>query len=287
MSCAETIPKLELMADDELTSEQAAQILIHIDECASCRDHWYELLALRQAVKDHAVSFQPSADFEEKLIKAIAREDWAVRSSRPKAAGSKALLYAAAALLLGVATAAILGVGDKGPAPDKTVAQNGGPNVVASLPEKTKPASLEDALSNFDQYLAGPAAAGSPAVAEEVASISKQAGFTVKTMQLPGFKLASAQLVVMPEGKSNLVRLCYTRTKGKGKDAIICYQSPGGKLVAEGLNEHMIDGRKICCGETKNKSIVYIPGQKSDSTEVLLVGTISKSDLMDLVLSSS
>jgi hypothetical protein len=49
----------------------------------------------------------------------------------------------------------------------------------------------------------------------------------------------------------------------------------------------MIDGKKICCGEVEDKSVVFIPGQKGQANEILLVGTITKSDLMDLVLSSS
>jgi len=158
-------------------------------------------------------------------------------------------------------------------------------------------ASLEDALSNFEQFVAGPAVTQNGATAAELASLSQQAGFAVKPMQLPGFKLAGAQIVVPVAGRSNMVRLCYTRTTVKNKDtgkgtdlkqdSIICYQAAGGKLVAKGLNEHIIDGRKVCCGEVKDRSIVFIPGQKDNTNEVLLVGTISKSDLMDLVLSSS
>jgi hypothetical protein len=114
-------------------------------------------------------------------------------------------------------------------------------------------------------------------------------------MALDGFTLSAAQIVTTANGKTPLVRLCYTRTSGKKNgangqnDSIICYQAPGGKLIAKGLNEHFIDGRTICCGEKRDKSIVFIPGRKpaASTPEILLLSNISKSDLMDLVLSSS
>ncbi len=93
MSCAEIIPKLELMADDELTSEQAANVLSHIDECAQCRDSWYNILALRQAIKDRAASFTPSADFEEKIINSARKEAW---QSSGRQARNEQVRYAAA-----------------------------------------------------------------------------------------------------------------------------------------------------------------------------------------------
>jgi len=296
MSCAETIPKLELMADDELTSEQAATILSHIDECASCRDNWYSLLALRQTIKDKAASFVPEGGFaalEDRLITAVRKEDWQTRSNSRKYEGP---IRAAAALLLLVVAAAIYGATggfaelDKQNLPlvaQKDVTQKPPIQVQSIATDTTAPVSLEDALSNFDQFLAKPPLVRPAATADELARLSQQVGFAVKPMQLPGFKLAGCQIVASSPGKSNMVRLCYSRINGKGNDSIMCYQAAGGKLVAKGLNEHFIDGRKICCGETQNKSIVFIPGQKDNSNETLLVGTISKSDLMDLVLSSS
>ena len=302
MSCADTIPKLELMADDELTSEQAATTLSHIDECASCRDQWYGLLALRQAIKDKAASFKPEKGFdafEEKLINAVRKEDWQSRSGSGFGSArrrSEVLMYVAATLLVGVVAAAIYGAAGGFGDLDKNNSPQAGQTQVADL---GAPASLEDALSNFDQFIARPVVPEHGATTAELASLSQQAGFAIKPIQLTGFKLAGAQIVVPVAGKSNMVRLCYTRINGKGKgsvksdgtgkgnDSIICYQAAGGKLVAKGLNEHLIDGRKICCGEVQDKSIVFIPGQKDNSNEVLLVGTISKSDLMDLVLSSS
>ena len=292
MSCAEIIPKLELMADDELTSEQAAQTLSHIDDCSACRDHWYGILNLRQAIKDRAASFKPSTDFEERLIAAIHKEAWQAKAGQRK---QPLLLYAAAILLLGLAATFLYTVAnDKGSGSDKTVIGSaskaaGTPKLQTDAPQllASNPVSLEDALDNFKQYLQKPGVTGSSATSQsDLSTISSQAGFTVKAMQLSGFKLAGAEMVASAPGKTNMVRLRYTRTKGKGQDSIICYQAAAGKLIAKGLNEHIIDGKKICCGQVEDKSIVFIPGQNGHANEVLLVGTISKSDLMDLVLSS-
>ncbi len=169
-------------------------------------------------------------------------------------------------------------------------------NVVAqSKTADTKPqqpiaqaASLEDALSNFKQYLLTKAPMEPSAAShQDLSKLSDQAGFAVKPMQLNGFKLAGASLVPTAPGRANMVRFCYKRKNGQGNDSIICYQAASGQLVAKGLDEHMIGGKKICCGQVEDQSIVFIPGQKGISNETLLVGNVSKSDLMDLALSSS
>ena len=280
MSCAEIIPKLELMADDELSSEQAAEVLSHIDDCGSCRDNWYGILNLRKAIKERASSFRPSASFEEKILAAVRKEAWHSKRVNP---GKALYLCAAALVLVGMAAAFIFRV--PGPSLPGTGTQPEVPLKVAS----STPISLDDAMANFKQFLkvSGNNKQNTDNDQSDLAALSLRAGFSIKTMHFSGFRLASAQLINAAPGKAPLVRLCYMRTQGKGHDAILCYQAAAGKLVAKGLNEHMIDCKKICCGELEDKSIVYIPGQKTNANEVLLLGTISKSDLMDLVLSSS
>jgi hypothetical protein len=373
MNCAEIIPKLELMADDELTSEQAAQTLSHIDDCTSCRDNWYGILALRQAIKDRAASFNPPEDFEDSLIHSIRKEAWQSRAGQRR---NSWLIYAACLVVAGVASAyfyiawleennhpdrATIATNPETSAPspqsgvknqqqsastiatgaDLSATNFSSTNPPASNPSASNPAasnpsasgpsksnssptyaaaSLEDAMINFKQYLEKPARlGGAPISFGNLSALSNKAGFVIKPMQLAGFKLAGADLVTTAPGKTKMVRLCYTRITDKGtsnttgngggnrtdngggnrtdngkvkgigmeRDSIICYQTASGQLVAKGLNEHLIDGKKVCCGEVGDKSVVFIPGQKGNPNEVLLVGTISKSDLMDLVLSSS
>ena len=309
MSCAEIIPKLELMADDELTSEQTAQVLSHIDACTTCRDNWYEILALRQAIKDHATSFVPSPDFEERVIDSIRKEAW----QSGNAPGKKPLfLYAAAALvlcgtltyfcfsLLGqkpIATPVSTVVSQqptRQPAPQtaSNADKQRPPQTAHSLAEQTSAESvaesLDDAVGNFEQLLKTATLPGAGATsAKDFYGLSRKAGFTVKPMQLNGFKLTGASIVATAPGKASMVRLCYRRKNSHGQDSIVCYEAATGKLIAKGLAEHLIDGKKICCGEVEDKSVVFIPGQKGNANETLLVGNISKSDLMDLVLSSS
>jgi hypothetical protein len=311
MSCAEIIPKLELMADDELSSEQAAQVLSHIDDCAACRDNWYGIIALRQAIKDRAASFVPPSDFEERVINSIRKEAWQPRDLR----GKRSWLYAAAALAIG-GTVSYMYISHQGqnshaPSGGAMVANESNstevmiaPPVASQSPSQgasqqishgaqlasasNTAASLEDAVSNFEQLLKTATLPGSGATTEKDMNIlSGKAGFTVKPMQLDGFKLAGASLVAAGPGKASMVRLCYRRKTGHGLDSIVCYQTATGHLRAKGLAEHLIDGKKICCGEVEDKSVVFIPGQKGNANETLLVGNISKSDLMDLVLSSS
>jgi hypothetical protein len=319
MSCAEIKPKLELLADDELNSEQAATVLAHLDACSVCNEQWYAILHLRQAIKDRAATFTPGVDFEARLISALRAEAQASAGTADKAiphAPAGALItplaavkrplswkIAAAILVAGAAlttlvrqaqnnqivTSSSLGSAVKSTPVQKKTASQDGPVAAASL---------DDAMKNFDDYLqARSSTSASAASSAEIASLSERAGFKIKTMALEGFKLSSAQIVSTASGKAQLVRLCYSRAKGKKSgangqnDSIICYQAAGGKLVANGLNEHLIDGRKICCGEKQDKSIVFIPGPQpkatTNSPEILLLSNISKSDLMDLVLSSS
>ncbi|MBU6455839.1 MAG: hypothetical protein KGS72_28975 [Cyanobacteria bacterium REEB67] len=324
MSCAEIKPKLELMADDELNSEQAATVLSHLDVCSACNEQWYAILHLRQAIKERAASFRPSADFESRLLKAVqaeaqisanAVEQDALlnREKRSKAVadlkGSVSWKIAASLLIVGAAVVTLIRLTG-----NNQIISSSSPSLLNDAtirPVKITPppetvqsrqvvaaASLDDAMKNFDAYLQGSARATAGAAnSSEIAGLSERAGFKIKTMALEGFKLSSAQIVSTASGKAQLVRLCYSRVKGKknganGKnDSIICYQAAGGKLIADGLNEHFIDGRKICCGEKQDRSIVFIPGQKTKPTvyspEILLLSNISKSDLMDLVLSSS
>ena len=319
MSCAEIKPKLELLADDELNSEQAATVLAHLDACNICNEQWYAILHLRQAIKDRAASFKPADDFEARLVSALRAEAQA-NASTAEPANSHAQTggpikrsaavkrpaswkIAAAILVIGAALTTfvrqagnnqIVSSSSLRSAAKSTQVQK----IAASQAAPVAAVSLDDAMKNFDDYLqARSSTSASAASSAEIASLSERAGFKIKTMTLAGFQLSSAQIVSTASGKAQLVRLCYSRAKGKksganGKnDSIICYQAAGGKLVANGLNEHFIDGRKICCGEKQDKSIVFIPGPQPKATvsspEILLLSNISKSDLMDLVLSSS
>ena len=296
MTCSEFIPRLELMADDELSSDLAAQTLAHIEDCTGCREQWYGLLNLKKSIKEKAQSFSASPDFESRIIEALKKEaenpisNNAVASNNVVSFKRDQILAYAAALVGVIVAAAVLIKPAVTPVtqaqPQSVVAQK--PVAIAVKPPAA-PATLEEAMAYFDTYIKGPkgtiASGTAGSEKQKIDSISSTAGFAVKPMSLSGFKLDSAYMASLGADKKPVVALCYLRNvKGK-TDHIICYQAPGGKLTAAGLNEHLIDGKKICCGEKGDRAIVYMPGSKAPA--VLLVSTISKSDLMDLVLSNS
>jgi hypothetical protein len=287
MSCSEFTPRLELMADDEVSSDLAAQTLAHIDDCAACREQWYGILNLKKAIKEKAQSYHASPDFESRIIEALRKE-----STNKVVSFKRDQILAYVAALVGVIVAAAVLIK---PASQHTTKAESvliqKPAVVASQ-AALAPATLEEAMTYFDKYVktsngvnatnnGGEGASDK----QKIDSISSAAGFAVKPMSLPGFKLKSAYMANLGADNKPVVALCYSRIVNRKTDHIICYQAPGGKLVAAGLNEHLIDGKKICCGEKGDRAIVYIP--YSEAPTVLLLSTISKSDLMDLVLSDS
>lgn len=273
MKCEEILSRIELMADDEMSSEHAADVNGHIETCATCRDRWYEILALREAVKDVAATYKPTSGFEERLIASIKRE------ARPVVPMRRYVALAAGLLVLGLAAATLL---NQSPVKVTTSVAVAPPRP----PVGTLPNSLEQVLDNFEAYQLAESGGGA-----DLGAVSKEAGFEVKPVSLSGYKLASADIIQVGARQSPVVRLSYLRMKVKGKksagDCIICYQAQEGKLIAKGLNEHSIDGRTVCCGEVADASIVFIPGQKGQKREVLLVSRLSRSDLMDLYLSGS
>ena len=318
MTCSEFIPRLELMADDELSSDLAAQTLAHIEDCADCTEQWYGILNLKKSIKERAQSFTASPDFENRIIKAV-REEVKQESVKTKAGQPAATqnnvtrfkrdeMLAYAAALVGVIVAAAIlikpAISPVAETANKPVIKSasfiannavGTPVLTPSSP--SSPATLAEAMAYFDTYVKAPrgtTSGGAPtSEKQKIDSISTAAGFAVKPMSLSGFKLDSAYMANLGVDKKPVVALCYLRNvKGK-TDHIICYQAPGGKLTAAGLNEHLIDGKKICCGEKGDRAIVYIPSSSaslragSKVPAVLLLSTISKSDLMDLVLSNS
>ncbi len=74
MNCQEIHHYLDPLLDNELSVEESARILHHLDECASCQTQWNDLSKLRTELHDTIDGINVPAHLESSLRKAVAKQ---------------------------------------------------------------------------------------------------------------------------------------------------------------------------------------------------------------------
>jgi RNA polymerase primary sigma factor len=67
MNCLDAIPLLELMLDDQATTETTAGVLKHIDQCLTCHESWADSLKVRQQLRDFRNDIPIPIGFKDRL----------------------------------------------------------------------------------------------------------------------------------------------------------------------------------------------------------------------------
>ena len=67
MDCNDVTPLLELMLDDQATTETAAGVLQHLDRCLTCQGSWADNLQVRQTLRDFRNDIPIPKGFKERI----------------------------------------------------------------------------------------------------------------------------------------------------------------------------------------------------------------------------
>ena len=67
MNCHDAMPLLELMLDDEATTETTAGVVKHLDRCLTCQGSWADSLKVRQQLRDFRNDIPIPVGFKERL----------------------------------------------------------------------------------------------------------------------------------------------------------------------------------------------------------------------------
>lgn len=253
MKCAEVISMLDALLDNELATQTAAEMNDHMKECAPCATEWQEHLALRERMRTLGNKIATPPRLAVRIHKHVERNQPGAQALRVALAASiLACLVSFGALKYFIQTYAT--------SPGSAVA-------VKSPSSKLTLASL---LANQSLLIAASDCTADPTC------LSKQAGFPVCSLTLPGWKLASARLVKASSGTICMAQLSYVNPKN---ETLVCYQSSTGTIPIADLNHHTIGGRLFCCGKVCKMSVVYFP---KDGHDFFLVSRLPEEDLMDL-----
>lgn len=252
MKCEEVTPLLNPLIDNELPTQNVALIMEHIQTCHHCQDSWDTLAAIRDRLHTFNKSIAVPGDLLSRIdqrVEQSSRSSW-----RSTELWTKSRVAAIAALAI----------------------------LAASYFSfvRFKQAHVPTSVNEIVATLSGSHQAGvSPA--EGLSQLSKQAGFPILVLELPGYHFKTAQLVKIPGKSLCVVRLAYETTQNGKPVDLYCYQACQGQIKYAGLNEHHIDGRLLCCGQVGKYSVVYWPGKGLDH---VLVSSLSEHDLMALAM---
>ncbi len=67
MDCSDINPLLELMLDDQATTETAAGVVKHLERCLACQGSWADSLQVRQQLRDFRNDIQIPKGFKERI----------------------------------------------------------------------------------------------------------------------------------------------------------------------------------------------------------------------------
>lgn len=252
MKCQEAIPLIDLLLDDELSAQIAAVVMDHIKACPSCQEIWDS----RTLLRDRFLTLSKSVKVPDQ---ALTRLDAQINKQGRVIAFGKRLpaMYAAAVLLAGLAFFLFNNMATHRMGAPITASE-----IVDSYQDYSSPATKEASVA-------------------DIKNLSRQVGFPVAIMNLPNWQLTSRQIVKLPGHSGCMVRLVYTSETGGKQQQLAVYEACQGQIKASGLKEHKMDGRVVCCGKVKDRSVVYFP---KDGRDHLLVSSIPEHDLMALAL---
>ncbi len=220
-NCEEVLHFLDPLLDNELSVDESARVLLHLDSCIACQSQWQELSQLRANIHETVKAIKLPTKFEENLRKSVSENS-------QKYSNMKQGIFVIASTM----TAAACFLGFIFITPPKTTPP------IASEPPLQTTISASSALSSSD-------------IIKEESRHSSTANASPQhtapaEVQLVGWTLIGHEDCAM--GEKIATRFSFTKDDNS-EQKLSLYQMRHGQFNAKGMDEHNIDGRKICCGE--------------------------------------
>lgn len=248
MKCEEVLTFLGPLVDNELPTDTTAVVMEHIASCLHCQQEWDAQLFLKrqfQQLDDSIVVSPRGLTLMDKRIDAM--------SSSPRV--RQLLVVAATIIAVGLSCFAWLR-----------------PQLAS------RSATLDQVLQTYSLN-AIPANSTHP-TDQQLKDLSQHVKFKPAAFDLPGWSLASADVLHLPEHIC-LLRLVYKSDSDAGLRPIAVYQSCQGQLEPPGLKERVVAGRHIRCGQLNGLTLVHWSDTGRDH---LFVSSLSEHELMSLAL---
>lgn len=270
MRCDETLPVLEQLHDNELPEADRAGALDHIEECPRCRQEWHMLVDLRARCRSYAERLA----VPDTLTQSIQAKLDACDRRTVRAARLPYYLLAAAAVVAVISLSIPVITGDRlaripGPAASPTTSPH---TEITDSPVL----AVGELVRHYAETIRPGQTAENP---PDVSALAGQTGFSVNPVNLPGWQLAHAGAGSVPGSNRPVAHLIYRRSINGQVQEICCFRSQLGAVGSSGLNEHIIAGRKLCCGEIDGLSVVHLT---EGQTELVLVSDMDTGDLLEL-----
>lgn len=247
MKCDEVLTLLGPLVDDELPTDTTAIVMQHIASCLNCQQEWDAHLFLNQ-------QFQQLDDSIVVPERGLANIDKRINAMNASPDSRLKMIAAAAIVAIGLLCFPFF---QRLQEPRSTV--------------------FEQALR---AYPGNPVLArSSEPIDIQLAKLSQHVKFKPRAINLPGWSLASADVVHLP-GHTCLLRLVY-EADGPSQRTIAVYQSCQGQLRPRGLGERMVAGRHVRCGQINGLAVVHWSDAERDQ---LFVSSLSEQDLMSVAL---
>lgn len=247
MKCDEVHSFLGPLVDDELPTDTTAIVMQHIASCLQCQQEWDAHLLLNK-------QFQQLHDSIAVPERGLASIDKSINALNPSPDSGLKIFAAATVMAIGLICLSFL---HHEPERRPTVFEQ----VLQTYPAKTMLASATEPIDM------------------QLANLSHHVKFKPSAIDIPGWSLASADVLHLP-GHICLLRLVY-KADGPGQSTIAVYQSCQGQLKPYGLQERIVAGRHLHCGQVNGLAVIHWSDAERDQ---LFVSSLSEQDLMSLAL---
>lgn len=245
MKCDEVLTFLGPLVDDELPTDTTAIVMQHIASCLTCQQEWDAHLLLSK-------QFQQLDDSIAVPGHGLANIDRRISSLNASSHSRLRIMAAAVAMAIGLLCFSFLGPHPF--TPGSTVFEQ----ALKTYPAKTVLARSTEPID------------------KQLEKLSHHVKFKPSAIDLPGWSLASADVVHLP-GHTCLLRLVYKAGPGQ----IAVYQSCQGQLKPHGLDERIVAGRRLRCGQINGLAVIHWSDADRDQ---LFVSSLSEQDLITIAL---
>jgi len=266
MKCTDVKELIHSVFDGEVPVETIAAATHHIEGCADCHTQYHDIETLREKVVEYVDKIPIPAGLEERVRSTIRCE------TGNKWHQSEGFLIAAACLFLIGLGSFLYSAQRNGSVPGTGSTKA----VVAEQSNQNKSSiTLDDLVSHTNEHTVTQVDY-SP---KELMELSKFSGFTIKPMQLPGWKIADVCVCDVGKSGQSVVHITYTKMDGRKRRFLTCYQSLKHTIECSQMYLESGGGREIRCARDGHLALAYTA---DDSVENVFVASMPVKDLVHI-----